>query len=105
MPDRYRHSLALGLAQAMLAGPLHDKGLAARVAAASGERGPWVAALAQSIAHACAVSWPLQRADTLAERLLHEPAFEAAFAHGHVPRLRRYFLRSGKQLPLPLGLD
>jgi RNA-directed DNA polymerase len=103
--DRYRHSVALGLAQAMLAGPLHRAGLAARLRAATGERGSWIDGLAQAIASACAVSWPLQRAETLAERVLHEPAFHAAFERADVPRLVRYFLHPGKQLPPPLGLD
>lgn len=105
MPHRYRHSLALGLAQALLAGPLHEPGLAARLSAATGERGPWIALLVQAVATRYALSWPLLRPEALAERLLQEPAFEAAFAHGHVPRLRHYFLRNGKQLTPPLGLD
>jgi len=103
--DRYRHSVALGLAQATLAGPLHDQGLAARLRVATGERGSWIDGLAQDIANACAVSWPRQRAETLAERVLHEPAFVAAFERADVLRLRRYLLRAGKQLPPPLGLD
>jgi RNA-directed DNA polymerase len=103
--DRYRHSVALGLAQATLAGPLHHAGLAARLRAATGERGSWIDALAQAIANACVLSWPLQRAETLAERVLHEPAFLAAFSRAEVPRLVRYFLHPGKQLPPPLGLD
>ncbi len=105
MHDRYRHSVALGLAQALLAGPLHHAGLAARLRAATGERGSWIDALAQAIANACALSWPLQRAETLAERVLHEPAFLGAFERADVPRLVRYFLHPGKQLPPPLGLD
>jgi RNA-directed DNA polymerase len=103
--DHYRHSVALGLAQAMLAGPLYHAGLAARLRAATGERGSWIDALAQGIANACALSWPLQRAETLAARVLQEPAFIGAFERADVPRLVRYFLRPGKQLPPPLGLD
>jgi RNA-directed DNA polymerase len=103
--DRYRHSVALGLAQAMLAGPLHRTGLAARLRAATAERGSWIDELAQAIATACALSWPLQRAEVLAQRVLHEPAFLAAFERAGVPRLVRYFLHAGKQLPPPLGLD
>ncbi len=105
MPDRYRHAVALGLAQAMLAGPLQERGVAARLRAATGERSPWIDALARAVVRTCAWSWPLQRADTLAERLLHEPAFLTAFERAGVPRLVRYFLRAGKQLPPPLGLD
>jgi RNA-directed DNA polymerase len=103
--DRLRHSVALGLAQAMLAGPLHRQGLAARLGAAVGERAAWTGELAQAIANACALSWPLQRAEALAERMLDEPAFLAAFEGGKTPRLVRYFLHPGKQLPPPLGLD
>lgn len=105
MHDRYRRSVALGLAQAMLAGPPHRAGLAARLRAATGERGSWIDALAQRIASACALSWPLQRAEALAARVLQEPAFIGAFERADVPRLVRYFLHSGKQLPPPLGLD
>lgn len=105
MHDRYRHSVALGLARAMLAGPLHATGLAARLRAATGERASWIDELAQAVASACAVSWPLQRAETLAARVLQEPAFIGAFERADVPRLRRYFLHSGKQRPPPLGLD
>ena len=61
--------------------------------------------MAQGIANACALSWPLQRAETLAARVLQEPAFIGAFERADVPRLVRYFLRPGKQLPPPLGLD
>jgi RNA-directed DNA polymerase len=103
--DRYRHSVALGLAQAMLAGPPHRAGLAARLRAVTGERGSWIDALAQAIANACVLSWPLQRTETLAARVLHEPAFLSAFSRADVPRLVRYFLRPGKQVPPPLGLD
>jgi RNA-directed DNA polymerase len=105
MPDRYRHAVALGLAQAVLAGPLRARGVAARLRAATGERGPWIDALARAVVRTCALSWPLQRADTLAERLLHEPAFLTAFERAGVPRLVRYFLHAGKQLPPTLGLD
>lgn len=106
MPQQqYRHHLALGLAQALLAGPPHEAGLAARLRAATGEQRPWIALLARSVAGTYAMSWSLLRADALAARLLREPAFDAAFEDGHVPRLRHYFLRSGKQLPPPLGLD
>lgn len=105
MPHRYRHSLALGLAQALLAGPLKERGLAARLRAATGERRLWIDLLARAVEQTYAASWPLQRAETLAERRLREPAFEMAFEHGHVPRLRRYFLHGSRQLPPPLGLD
>ncbi len=89
----------------MLAGPLHQAGLAARLGAATGERAPWIDALALSITEACALSWPLQRADRLAARVLQEAAFQDAFARAEAPRLRRYILRGGKQLPPPLGLE
>jgi RNA-directed DNA polymerase len=79
--------------------------VAARLRAATGERGPWTDALARAVAQTHAVSWSLLRADALAERVLHEPAFIAASMRPEPPRLRRYFLGGAKQLPPPLGLD
>ena len=105
MPDRYRRSIAIGLAQAMLAGPCEAAGLAARLRAASGESAPWIATLAAAVAQACAMSWPRLRAENLAERLLHEPAFHAAFDRPDPLRIRRYILRPPIQRPPPLGLD
>jgi hypothetical protein len=105
MPNRYRRSVALGLAQAMLAGPLNEQGLVARLRAATGERGPWIETIARSVATTYAVSWPLLRAEALAERVLLEPAFHNAFTGAEPPRLRHYILRPNKQLPPPLGLD
>jgi RNA-directed DNA polymerase len=105
MPDRYRHSVALGLAHAALAGPCHQDGLAARLSAASGEAAPWVAALAAALAGSTTMAWPRLRAPDLAARLLCEPAFAAAFARPSLPRIRRYILRCERQLPPPLGLD
>ncbi len=105
MPDRYRRSIAVGLAQALLAGPCDADGLAARLRAASGESAPWVPMLAASVAQSCVMSWPWLRADDLAERLLREPAFDAAFDRPERSRIRRYILRPTAQCPPPLGLD
>ncbi len=89
----------------MLAGPLNEPGLAARLRAAAGEGGPWIETLAQTVARMYVLSWPLLRPEVLAESILKLPAFHNAFARAEPPRLRHYILRSGKQLPPPLGLD
>ena len=106
MHDHYRYSVALGLAQAMLAGPLHHAGLAARLRAATGQGGSWIDAVGAEASPTPARCRGLCSAPT---------RWPSACCRAGVYRLRlsaptclacvRYFLRPGKQLPPPLGLD
>lgn len=105
MSQQYRRTLALGIARAMLAGPVQAGSIAARVRTAVGERAAWIDALAMTVEGSCAMSWPMLRAPVLAARLLRADAFQAAFERPAPPRLRRYILRPERQLPPPLALD
>lgn len=104
--DTARTMTARALARAMLAGPRHEDGLAARMAACLQARPPWVARLAQAMARVPGEVWRRLDVQMLGERVLADDGFAEAWASDARPQARHWLLRPPEDLlPAPAGLD
>lgn len=126
----YRTWIARSLARAMLAdsdqpGGTSAAALQARAAATLGDNPAWLHAVVAPLAQLPAVSWQKMDLDFLTQRILApapgqptvvddenddeeiqaESPFDAAFANGARPHIRRLILRPASMQPRPLGLD
>lgn len=104
-----RKLTTLALARAMLAGPQHVGGLAARLRAALGlrEKQPalWLQMLAEHIALVPASQWLRLEPGSLARLIEASEPYRQAWAQGRVPAVRRFILRPPKtQNAPPFGL-
>lgn len=104
--DTARTMTARALARAMLAGPRHEDGLAARMAVCLQARPPWLARLAQAMARVPGEVWRRLDVQTLGERVLADDGFAEAWASDARPQARHWLLRPPEDLPpAPAGLD
>lgn len=104
--DTTRTMTARALARAMLAGPRHEDGLAARMAVCLGARPPWLAALAQAMARVPGEVWRRLDVQALGERVEARDSFAKAWRSAARPVARHWLLRSPDELALaPPGLE
>lgn len=104
--DTARTMTARALARAMLAGPRHADGLAARMAVCLDARPPWVARLAQAMARVPGEVWRRLDVQTLGERVLADDGFAEAWTGDARLQARHWLLRPPEGLlPAPAGLD
>ncbi len=97
---------ARALARAMLAGPRHERGLAARMAVCLDARPPWLAGLARAMARVPGEIWRRLDVQTLGERIEVHEGFAEAWTSEARPEARRWLLFSPDSLPLaPAGLE
>ena len=104
--DHARTMTARALARAMLAGPHHEDGLAARMAVCLDAKPPWLALLAQAMARVPGEIWRRLDVQTLGERVLDDDGFAKAWTRAARPQARHWLLRPPEDLlPAPAGLD
>lgn len=103
---RYFHSVAVGLAHALLAGDTRPDALAARASAAMGTLRPQrIAELIGQLFPIPAPVWERMTVDALADRIARCDAFHDGLAEGDPPYVRRWILRPTHMHVPPLGLD
>jgi len=101
--DTARTMTARALARAMLAGPRHEDGLAARMAVCLDARPPWLAKLAQAMARLPGDVWRRLDVISLTKRVEAHAGFAEAWPR---PDARRWLLWSPDELaPAPAGLE
>jgi RNA-directed DNA polymerase len=104
--DTARTMTARALARAMLAGPRHEDGLAARMAFCLEARPPWLTVLAQAMARVPGEVWRRLDVQALGERVEVNDGFAQAWAGEARPVARHWLLRSPDELlPAPPGLE
>lgn len=104
--DHARTMTARALARAMLAGPRHEHGLAARMAVCLDARPPWIVVLAQAMARVPGEVWRRLDVATLAERVEAHDSFAQAWRSEARPVARHWLLRPPDALaPAPAGLE
>ena len=100
-----RHAVALGLADAMLAGPATVRSATSRCARVLGEKHAWIAALAGAMIHGFGTTWHSGVRRELALAILRSPHLDEAWLGGERPRLRSVPLRPPRMGPRPAQLQ
>ena len=100
-----RHAVALGLADAMLAGPATVRSATNRCARVLGEKRTWIASLAQSMIDGLGAAWHSGARRELALAILRSPHFNDAWLGKERPRLRALALHPPRMAPGPPQLQ
>lgn len=111
MTSNYRHWIATGLAQAMLADAEHAaarsrNSLHARARQCLAADAPWLKPLVAAVAREFELHWRCHTVPTLAGWIAGRPELDAAFDGEHeAPRIRRLLLRPARRVPPPFALE
>jgi len=97
--------VALGLSDALLAGPAEQWSAHARCARALDATPPWLPALCRKMTLDFASRWHDDFRHVLAEAICSWPQFLQAWASEHRPYLRYYFVESPRMGARPLALE
>lgn len=97
--------VAMGLADALLAGPAQPRSAHARCAKAIDEAPPWLPAMCHQMIAQFASRWHADFKYALAAAICEWPGFLQAWTPEHQPNLRYYFLESPPMGARPLALE
>ena len=100
-----QYHVAVGLADAMLAGPPTARSTRARCARALDENPAWLAAVVKAMTGRFAQAWREESRQAIALAIREQPEFLQAWSASPRPSLCRYFLESPSMGPRPLGLE
>jgi hypothetical protein len=100
-----RRTVALGLADAMLAGPPRVRSAAARCARVLGSKAGWLAPLARTVIESFGTAWHSGARRKLALAILCSPHFREAWLEKDPPRLRALALQPPRMAPAPAQLQ